>query len=207
MSDSILNSTKKNLGIGADYLAFDQDIIMYINSVFSTLTQLGVGPVGGFEIEDATPTWEAYLNGKPSMNFIKTYMYLRVRLLFDPPATSFLITALEKQKEELEWRISVQRELGSTMLLGGHQKITGNLGDVHQIELTNPVGETLISATGTYEAEFVPRDGRAGSSAVLDTSQIASGRLYLTVTIQNGTYTVRRVEPRRTILVIDVSAQ
>lgn len=110
MSTSILNSVKKNLGIAADYEAFDPDIVMYINGVFSTLDQLGVGPTDGFMIEDDVPTWDTFLGDDPRLNHIKTYVYLRVKLLFDPPATSYLITALDTQRQELEWRISIQRE-------------------------------------------------------------------------------------------------
>lgn len=110
MSESILTSTKKVLGIDESYTAFDVDIIMHINSVFSTLHQLGIGPDNGFMITDATATWDAFLGDDPRLNSIKTYMYLRVRLLFDPPATSFHINALENQIKELEWRLHVVRE-------------------------------------------------------------------------------------------------
>lgn len=110
MGDSILNSTKKNLGLEADYTAFDPDIIMYINGVFSTLNQLGVGPEDGFSIEDSTPTWDAFIGTNKKYNFVKTYVYLRVRILFDPPATSYVISAMNDQIKELEWRISVLRE-------------------------------------------------------------------------------------------------
>lgn len=112
MSDSILDSTKKALSIDAAYDVFDSDILMHINSVFSTLNQLGVGPVDGFEVLDSTITWEAFLLSNPRFNFVKSYMYLSVRLLFDPPTTSFLIAAYEKQKTEFEWRISTLRESG-----------------------------------------------------------------------------------------------
>ena len=110
-TDSILDSTKKILGIEADYPAFDLDIITHINSVFFTLQQLGVGPEGGFAIEDNTKTWTQYL-GVGALNFsaVKSYVYLRVRLMFDPPATSFAIDSLKKQAEEFEWRLNVQRE-------------------------------------------------------------------------------------------------
>lgn len=110
MTDSILDSTKKVLGVPADYTVFDADILMHINTVFSTLNQLGIGPIDGFEVQDAGPTWESYLLGNPKYNMIKSYMHLRVRLLFDPPSTSYLITAYQKQIEELEWRINVLRE-------------------------------------------------------------------------------------------------
>lgn len=110
MIASILTSTKKSLNLAEDYEAFDPDIIMHINSVFSTLNQLGVGPVNGFMIEDKTPTWDAFLGSDPRLNHVKTYVFLRVRLLFDPPSTGFHTTAIEKQIKELEWRLNVQRE-------------------------------------------------------------------------------------------------
>ncbi len=111
MSDSILTSTKKVLGIEEGYTAFDADILMHINSVFSTLHQLGIEPeVGSTTVEDSTTTWSALFGSDPRYNAIKTYVYLRVRLLFDPPGTSYLINSLEKQSQELEWRLNVVRE-------------------------------------------------------------------------------------------------
>lgn len=110
MSDSILVSTKKILGLDASYTAFDVDIIMHINSVFGTLNQLGIGPVNGFMIEDDTALWSTFIGSDLNLNAVKTYVYLRVRLLFDPPATSFHITAMENQIKELEWRLNVYRE-------------------------------------------------------------------------------------------------
>lgn len=108
--DSILTSTKKILGIDETYTEFDVDILMHINSVFATLNQLGIGPSIGFAIMDDTPTWDAFLGTDPRLNSVKIYMYLRVRLLFDPPSTSYLITALNEQVRELEWRLNVYRE-------------------------------------------------------------------------------------------------
>jgi hypothetical protein len=110
MTDSILDSTKKILNLASDYTVFDQDIILHINSVFSTLNQLGVGPVAGFMIEDNTPVWSDFLEGDLRLNNVKTYMYLRVRMLFDPPTLGYLIDAMNDQIKELEWRINVQRE-------------------------------------------------------------------------------------------------
>lgn len=110
MESSILTSTKKILGIDAAYTAFDTDIITHINSVFFTLTQMGVGPVEGFSIADNTVDWSSFLPDGPRLNAAKTYMYLKVRMLFDPPTTSYLIDAAEKQIEQLEWRINVDRE-------------------------------------------------------------------------------------------------
>lgn len=110
MSDSILESTKKVLNLSADYDVFDQDVIMHINSALGTLNQLGIGPSQGFMIEDDSATWAAFLEGDLRLNPVKTYVYLRVRLLFDPPGTSFAITAFEDQIKELEWRLNTQRE-------------------------------------------------------------------------------------------------
>lgn len=112
MTDSILDSVKKVLGLESTYTAFDTDIILHINSVISVLNQLGIGPVGGFMIVDNTATWDAFVgtNTDMNLNMVKTYVYLRVRLLFDPPATSFAIEAFTKQYQELEWRLNVKRE-------------------------------------------------------------------------------------------------
>lgn len=110
MSDSILTSTKKVLGIDEAYTAFDVDILMHINSVFATLNQLGLGPDEGYMIEDETPTWSDFFGNDPRLNSIKTYVYLKVRILFDPPGTSYLIQSLERQAEELTWRLNVVRE-------------------------------------------------------------------------------------------------
>uniref|UniRef100_A0AAU7GYC9 Virion structural protein n=1 Tax=Streptomyces phage Scarif TaxID=3158858 RepID=A0AAU7GYC9_9CAUD len=110
MAQSILNSTKKILGLGENDTSFDVDIMLHINSVISVLTQVGIGPAEGFMIEDATATWDAFVGDDPRLNLVKTYVYLRVRLLFDPPGTSFVIDSMEKQISEFEWRLNVQRE-------------------------------------------------------------------------------------------------
>jgi len=110
MTSSILNDTKKVLNIAPDYTAFDQDIIMYINGVFSTLNQLGIGPDGGFMITDNTAVWSDFLGSDPRLNNVKNYIYLRVRMLFDPPTLGYLIDSIASQIKELEWRINVQRE-------------------------------------------------------------------------------------------------
>lgn len=110
MTESILDSTKKTLGLAESYTAFDVDVLMHINTAFSTLHQLGIGPVEGFAIEDSSVVWDDFLMGDPRYNGVKTYMFLKVRLLFDPPATSFAINAMKEQIEQLEWRLSIVRE-------------------------------------------------------------------------------------------------
>lgn len=110
MSDSILTSIKKNLGVDEMYEVFDPDIIMYINSAFATLTQLGVGPAEGFMIEDKSATWDTFLGTDPRLNPVKTYVQLRTRMLFDPPQTSYLTEAMKQQIQEHEWRLNVNVE-------------------------------------------------------------------------------------------------
>ena len=110
MEDSILKSTKKILGIAEDYTAFDLDIITHINSTFSILSQIGIGPVYGFAIEDDVALWSDINLPRNELGMVRTYMFLKVRMLFDPPATSFLIEAMNKQIEEFEVRLSYIRE-------------------------------------------------------------------------------------------------
>lgn len=107
---NILESIKKVLGLSDEYTAFDQDIIMHINSVLSDLHLLGIGPVDGFQITDKTALWSDYLDNDLTLNNVKTYIALRVRLLFDPPASSFAIEALNNQIQAFEWKINVVRE-------------------------------------------------------------------------------------------------
>lgn len=109
-NDSILTGTKKILGISEQDTSFDFDVMTHINSVFSTLQQLGVGPAEGYMIEDASDEWFDYIEDNNSYNMIKTYMYLKVRMAFDPPATSFHINAMQEQIREHEVRISTNRE-------------------------------------------------------------------------------------------------
>ena len=92
--DSVLTSIKKLLGIAEEYEHFDSDIVMYINSAFSVLTQLGVGPEEGFRIEDASTTWSEFLYDDPRLEFVKTYIHLKVKLGFDPPLSSAAIEAI-----------------------------------------------------------------------------------------------------------------
>jgi hypothetical protein len=105
--DSILTSIKKLLGIAEEYEHFDPDIVMYINSAFSVLTQLGVGPEDGFRIEDSSTDWSEFLCDNYRLEFVKTYVYLKVKLGFDPPLSSAAIEAINRQISELEWRINV----------------------------------------------------------------------------------------------------
>jgi len=110
MENSILTSTKKILGVGPDYPAFDLDIVTHINATFSILNQLGVIADPGFAIEDETEEWSDLELPQNQLNLLRTYMFLRVRMLFDPPNTSFLIGAMNQQLAEYESRLSYFRE-------------------------------------------------------------------------------------------------
>ena len=110
MTDSILDSTKNTLSIPSTYDVYDGQIIMHINSVFATLHQLGIGPDPSYSITDDSETWDDFIDETENINSVKTYMYLKVRMIFDPPTTSFAIAAMEKQIEELEFRLNLVRE-------------------------------------------------------------------------------------------------
>lgn len=108
--ESILTSIKKMLGITEDYKHFDADLIMHINSVFSVLTQMGVGSAEGFSIKDENEVWSDFMNDDPKMNFVRSYMYLRVRMLFDPPMSSAVIESINNTISELEWRLNSEAD-------------------------------------------------------------------------------------------------
>jgi hypothetical protein len=109
MDQSILKSTKKVLQIAPDDTSFDLDILTHINSAFSDLNDIGVGPDGGYVIEDEAPEWSDYVpdEEKVRQSRVKTYVYLKVRLLFDPPSTTYHLSAAQEQLKEAEWRLSV----------------------------------------------------------------------------------------------------
>lgn len=109
METSILRSIKKVLGVPDEYDAFDLDIIMHINSVLSILYQMGVGPEEGMAVVDETEEWDDFFSAT-DLNLVRSYIFLKVRMLFDPPTTSFLLDAMNKQISEFEWRISTHRE-------------------------------------------------------------------------------------------------
>lgn len=108
--ESILNDIKKLLGIAKDYNHFDQDIMIHINSVFMILTQLGVGPSDGFTITGTLETWEDFIEDRKHIELIKSYIYLKVKLLFDPPSSSAVIESTNNMIREFEFRLNVAAE-------------------------------------------------------------------------------------------------
>lgn len=107
---SILDDVKTTLGLPSDYTPFDSEVLIHINSVFSTLHQLGLGPEDGFVIEDKTSQWSSFMNTDKRLSAVKSYIYLRVRLLFDPPPQESVLRAMTAQVEQSEWRLTVAKE-------------------------------------------------------------------------------------------------
>lgn len=110
VKDSILHDVKQMVGQEWDDTTFDLDIKNHINSVFFDLQQIGVGPSSGFEILDHTALWPAYLGTDKNLNAVKSYIYLRLRLLFDPPTNGFLVSSLKEQADKMEWRLMVHMD-------------------------------------------------------------------------------------------------
>lgn len=108
--DSILTSIKKLLGIQEEYTHFDQDVIMHINTTFMVLSQLGVGPSNGFSITDKAAKWQDFLGTDPRLEAVRSYVFLKVKLLFDPPLSSAVTESMNAMIKELEWRLNVLAE-------------------------------------------------------------------------------------------------
>lgn len=111
VDESILNSVKKSVsGLTPEYTQFDQDFITNINSVFMILTQLGVGPQEGFSIEDSSAVWSDFISDSKDLKGVKSYMNMKVKLMFDPPLSSSVIAVLERLTSEFEWRLNTAAE-------------------------------------------------------------------------------------------------
>lgn len=104
--ESILTSIKKLLGITEEYEHFDQDLIIHINSVFATLTQIGVGPADGFSISDKSSEWTDFIGDVKTIENVKTYIYIKIKLVFDPPTSSSVIEVYKEEAKQLEWRLN-----------------------------------------------------------------------------------------------------
>ena len=112
--ESILTSIKKLLGMTEDYTAYDDQIIIHVNSVFMILTQLGIGPENGFAIKDKEAIWNDFVSDETKLELVKSYVYLKVKLLFDPPSNSSVIESINRQINEFEWRLNVKAESNIT---------------------------------------------------------------------------------------------
>ena len=111
MTDSILTSIKKLLGITEEYDSFDTDIIIHINSAFTRLKQIGVGIPEGFRITGKSETWDEFVNDEDYLDSVKTYIYLKVKIIFDPPLNSSVMEAYKQEIKELEWTLNVDGDI------------------------------------------------------------------------------------------------
>lgn len=116
--NSILNSVKKSLGI-IEYEFYDPELILHINTVFADLNQIGVGPEAGYSIADAANLWSEFTENDILLNNVKSYMFLRVKLLFDPPSASTVLASYEKQISELVYRMYIYTDNKSHPIEGG----------------------------------------------------------------------------------------
>ena len=107
MANSIFNSVKKVVGLLGDDGSFDEDILLHINSVISTLRQLGLSIPADFYVLDDVQTWRDLLGEFRDLDLVKSYMAMKVRLMFDPPSSSFGLASMTEMVKELEWRINV----------------------------------------------------------------------------------------------------
>jgi hypothetical protein len=159
---SILDSVKKVLGFDPDYTAFDLDITMHINSAFGELQQIGVGGDTGFAIADNTTLWSQYVSSLTYLGMIQQFIYLSVRMAFDTPATSFAIAAIEKQIEQLSFRINIAAE--------------------HIDPPSDPFATTTITVEGSSNTYFVVKTVQLGFASVVTMDASAGNTFYLTMT-------------------------
>lgn len=110
MEESIFESIKSLLGPDASYDVFDQDILIHINTAISVLTQLGVGPATGFMVTGSDETWRDFIGDDKILQMVKTYIYMKVKMAFDPPANSSVLNAYNEACKEYEWRLNVEAD-------------------------------------------------------------------------------------------------
>lgn len=168
--ESILNSVKKLLGVSKEYTHFDDDIIIHINSVFMILNQLDIGPIGGFMIEDDSSIWTDYVVEEERVEAIKTYVYLKVKLMFDPPSNATILSAITRQLEELEWRINEERSIQQ------HYLVSDNL----LIFINKAISEAIKNIEINGVAGKPGKDGKDGvgiESIYIDTDYMLKVRL------------------------------
>lgn len=140
---SILTDTKAALGLAEDHTAFDHELVMFINSVLSRLTQLGVGPSEGFRIADKQATWEDFVGTDPKLDMIKGYMHMRVKLYFDPPEIGFVLTMMKEQIEKDEYLINLEVEPPAATTTVG-VTIEDAFGDPTQVQVPIDEPDTVI---------------------------------------------------------------
>jgi len=128
--ESILNTIKKIIGLAEDYNVFDLDIITYINSTFFTLNQLGVGPSKVYSIIDENDTWsDFFAESGDQLETVKTYIALKVKILFDPPTSSYVLDSFNRILQEMEWRFTVTEEVKTDADNGDNNVTVASVSD------------------------------------------------------------------------------
>lgn len=158
ISKSILETIKKLIGIDKDYGVFDIDLVVAINSSFTILNQLGVGPFKSFSISGPSETWSDFFGEDESIDLAKSYIYLRARLLFDPPETGVLHEAIERQIKEFEWRLMIQAETKhmqeiDTKVIDHPSLANRDLPDQHPIDAITGLGREIERIPEVMSAE------------------------------------------------------
>lgn len=160
MEDSILSTIKKMLGLDDNYTPFDRDVMVFINAAMMTLQQIGVGPVRGFVVTDFEQTWGDFLPQDKMLEAVKTYVYLCVKMMFDPPSNSYVMDAMKQQKEELEWRLREQAEFfpGDGSAKGYWEErdpVTGNTKDAAEDTDVEGIGVQVIGGRPGEGSVFI----------------------------------------------------
>ena len=159
ITDSVLTSIKKLLGIADEYEHFDADLIIHINSVFSILTQLGVGSSKGFMIEDKSATWKDFISDKSKYMLVKSYMHLKVKLLFDPPLSSAVLECYKTQISEYEWRLNVAAEKDEPEHYSGSYEVTPK---AHQTQILDTSGKVFSEDLVIHEVPYYQTSNISG---------------------------------------------
>jgi len=159
--DSILTSVKKMLGIETEYEHFDADILMHINSVFSVLTQLGVGPASGFTVTDDKTNWVEFMQDEPKLNLVKSYMFLKVKLLFDPPMSSAVLECYKTQISEYESRLNwaaenddMEENQNGTLTSAGRRKSAEPLTSQQKTERNKRIARVGVGVATVAAAAY-----------------------------------------------------
>lgn len=118
MDESILISVKKLLGISSEDTSFDLDVLVHINTILTNLIQMGIGPSGGFYVSGNSETWGEFIQNDLLLQQVKSYVYLKVKLLFDPPTNSSMMDSFKQLANELEWRLFVEKDNQINPLIG-----------------------------------------------------------------------------------------
>lgn len=172
--ESILTSIKKMLGITEEYEHFDSDLIIHINSVFMILTQLGVGPPSGFSVQDKSATWKEFISDETKLQLVKSYMQMKVKLLFDPPLSSAVMASMEKMIAEAEWRLNVAAETDEEKS-EEHESYDG------EYRVTPKAFQSQISGLGPSKADINTTEISTNDGSLYNSARVNSRNIVMSL--------------------------